>query len=107
MSLRDILDSLGLQAPDIVAGFAGGVVNAFVLRKVNPYEAISSVVVGALTAGYLSDLARHITSLDGGGVAFVVGLTAMALCQGLFEAARKIRIRIPGVTQEPPDEPRS
>ena len=97
MTIRDVFDSLGVSLPDMVAGFAGGVVSTFVLRKVNAYEVTGSVIVGALTASYLSVPIRHMTGIDGGGVSFVLGLTGMAVCQGLFEAAKRWRVNIPGI----------
>lgn len=97
MSLRDLLQSLGISLPDMAAGFSGGVANAFALRKVRPIEMVGSVLVGALTANYLSDAVRSMTGYESAAVAFVIGLTGMAICQGLIEASRNWHFKIPGI----------
>lgn len=95
MSPGDFLLWLGIKVPDLLAGFFGGVVHAFVFQRSKPAEAVASVVVGALTANYISESAQYYfkgLALNGGGVSFVVGLTAMAICQGIMSA---VRSRIP------------
>ena len=47
------LISLGIKMPDLVAGFAGGVVNAFVFKRSDPVSIIGSMIVGALTANQI------------------------------------------------------
>lgn len=89
--MPDWLDGLGPKLPDIVAGFAGGVVNVFVMRRIAWFEALGSVVVGTLTAAYLGPWISRLMSLDAGVAAFLVGLSGMALCQGLIEVARRWR----------------
>lgn len=87
----DWLHNIGLQVEDLVAGFSGGVVNAFVFKRSSPWAIVGSVVVGALTANYLGALVGRSLGLSGGAASFVVGLAGMALCQGLVEAASKWR----------------
>jgi len=77
--------------PDLVAGFAGGVVNAFVFKRANPVAIIGSMIVGALTANYLSDIVGKYLGTSGGASAFIVGLAGMAICQGIVEAAKAWR----------------
>lgn len=86
-SVTDYLRDLGIRVQDIMAGLAGGVVNAFVFKRANPAAIIGSIVVGALTANYLGDIATHYTGASGGAASFIVGLCAMAICQGLVEVA--------------------
>lgn len=83
--------SLGVKMPDLVAGFAGGVVNAFVFKRSDPVSIIGSMIVGALTANYLSESVGHYIGTSGGAAAFVVGLAGMAICQGIVEAAKMWR----------------
>lgn len=83
--------TLGLKMPDLVAGFAGGVVNAFVFKRANPVAIIGSMIVGALTANYLSDIVGKYLGTSGGASAFIVGLAGMAICQGIVEAAKAWR----------------
>ena len=83
------LVELGLKLPDLVAGFAGGVVNAFVFKRADPWSIVGSVIVGALTANYLGETAVRYLGLGSGTAAFIVGLCGMAICQGLIEAAKR------------------
>jgi len=80
------LDDLGLNARYLVAGFAGGVVHAIAFKQTEPVAVIGSVLAGMLTANFLAPVASHYVGswLGEGGSAFVVGLTAMAICQGLL-----------------------
>lgn len=83
--------SIGIKMPDLVAGFAGGVVNAFVFKRSDPVSIIGSMMVGALTANYLSGPIGSYLGTSGGASAFVVGLAGMAICQGIVEAAKSWR----------------
>ena len=87
----DILVSIGIKLQDLVAGLAGGIVNAFVFQRSNPVAIVGSVIVGALTASYLTEPAGRITGTSGGATAFIVGLGAMAICQAILGAIAKWR----------------
>jgi FtsH-binding integral membrane protein len=91
MIIQDLLLAIGVKPADFVAGLAGGMVNALVFRRSNPVAIVSSMVVGALTASYLSDTFAHYAGTSGGASAFIVGLAAMAICQGIVEAVSKWR----------------
>ncbi len=82
------LVQIGVKLPDLVAGFCGGLVNAFVMKRADPWAIVGSMVVGALTANYLAEpLGRYLgTGLGTSG--FVVGIGGMAICQGIVEASR-------------------
>lgn len=82
---------LGVKMPDLIAGFAGGVVNAFVFKRADPVSIVGSMIVGALTANYLSEPVGHYLGTSGGAAAFIVGLAGMAICQGIVEAAKSWR----------------
>lgn len=82
---------IGVSVPDLIAGFSGGIVNAFVFKRGEPWAIVGSVVVGALTANYLGPVIGHYTGTSGGAAAFVTGLAGMALCQGIVNAARDWR----------------
>jgi ABC-type xylose transport system permease subunit len=94
--MKDLLTEYGIKLPDLVAGFAGGVVRAFVLKRSNPLAIVGSVVVGAITAAYLGPPAgRWLGSWLGtteGAPAFIVGLCGMALCQRLLEGVKRVRL---------------
>ena len=96
MADPDMLVSVGIKAQDILAGLAGGVVNAFVFQRSSPVAIIGSVIVGALTANYLAEAAAKTLGTSGGASAFIVGLCAMAICQALVAAAGKWMPKAPG-----------
>lgn len=87
-----LLRELGLRVQDLIAGLSGGIVNAFVFRRSDPWSIIGSVVVGALTANYLSPIVVTYLGTSNGAAAFIVGLAGMAICQGIVEAAKNWRI---------------
>jgi hypothetical protein len=89
MADPDLFVSIGIKMQDLVAGLAGGVVNAFVFQRSNPVAIVGSVIVGALTAAYLTEPAGKITGTSGGATAFIVGLGAMAICQAILGAISK------------------
>ena len=89
MADPDTLTSLGLRIPDLVAGLAGGVVNAIVFKRSTPIAVVGSMLVGALTANYLAETAVKYTGTSQGSAAFLVGLCGMILCQVLVSAAAK------------------
>jgi hypothetical protein len=88
---------LGIKLTHLLAGVAGGTVRAF-LAGGGWLAAVSSVVIGSLTAGYLTTpiyagvkayfpaVNRDISSEH--AVSFLVGLTAMLICEGVLRAAR-------------------
>lgn len=88
------LEELGLNAKTLIAGFSGGVVHALVFKQREPLAVIGSVLTGTLTANFLAPVASHYVGdwLGDGGCGFVVGLTAMAICQGMV-ALVSARIR--------------
>lgn len=90
--MTDVADwarELGIKWPELVAGFAGGLVNAIVFKRTMPWSAIGSVVVG--TANYLSEFVGRFIGTPSGAAAFIIGLAGMAPCQGLIDAAKRWR----------------
>lgn len=83
---------LGFKLQEAIAGFAGGVVYALVMKQTKPLEAVSSVVVGTLTANYLTDYVARQVGFDGAGMGFLTGLIAMALCQGIIAGAKAFKL---------------
>lgn len=91
MTLPEFLTVIGIKPQDIMAGLAGGIVNAFVFKRSNPMAIVGSMVVGSLTANYLGEIAGKFTGTSEGAAAFIVGLCGMAVCQGIIEAGSKWR----------------
>lgn len=84
---NDFLTMLGINLPDMVAGFAGGVANAFVFKKSKPWAIIGSIVVGGFAANYLGSTVGKLLGTSAGTSAFIIGLAGMAICQGIVESA--------------------
>lgn len=84
---NDFLSGIGIHLQDLIAGFAGGVANAFVFKKSKPWAIIGSIVVGGFAANYLGPTAVKIIGTSPGTSAFIIGLAGMAICQGIVESA--------------------
>ena len=89
---------IGIKLTHLLAGIAGGIVRAFLSGDPNVWSAIASVVVGSLTAGYMTSPVYIISQRYFGFVAdtstehavgFLVGLTAMMLCEGVLRFAKQ------------------
>lgn len=97
LEMNDWLLSLNIKLSYLLAGTAGGIVRAFLIGT-SFYSACASVIIGTLTANYMtSSISQFYGSLlrvtvepnFQHGVAFVIGLTAMLICEGLLRIARK------------------
>lgn len=88
----DFLSSIGFHLQDMVAGFAGGVANAFIFKKSKPWAIIGSIIVGGFAANYLGSLVSRILGTSEGTSAFIVGLAGMAICQGIVESTASWRL---------------
>lgn len=82
---------IGVKAPDLLAGFAGGIVNAFVWKRSSLIAIAGSIIVGTLTANYLAETFSHYLGTSQSTSAFIVGLSGMAICQGIAQAAASWR----------------
>jgi len=89
---------IGIKLTHLLAGIAGGIVRAFLSGAPNVWAAIASVVVGSLTAGYMTSPVYIISQRYFGFVAdtstehavgFLVGLTAMLICEGVLRFAKQ------------------
>lgn len=87
---------LGIKLTHLLAGVAGGTVRAFMSGE-GWLAAFSSVVVGSLTAGYLTAPVYAGTQKyfsippdpsTEHAIGFLVGLTAMLICEGVLRSAR-------------------
>lgn len=82
----DLFTSAGFRVPELVAGLSGGIVRAL-WAKEGLGSLLTSACGGALTANFISGTFSHLISkilgepLDPGVSGFLVGLTAMTLCQ--------------------------
>lgn len=87
---------IGIKMTHLLAGIAGGTVRAF-LSGEGWLAAFSSVVVGSLTAGYLTAPVYAGSQKYFGippdpstehAIGFLVGLTAMLICEGVLKSAK-------------------
>lgn len=84
MADPSVLAQLGLHLPDLVGGAAGGTVaGAIVFKRGDPIAFLGYVLVGSLTAGYLTNWLTAYVGNFAGGVSFVVGLGSMGICKSL------------------------
>lgn len=90
-ALHELLIWLGIKVPDLIAGFLGGVVNAFVFQRQGVVPVIGSMIVGAITANYMASTVGKVFMLSDGPAGFVTGLCGMAICQGVFAVISKWR----------------
>jgi uncharacterized membrane protein YeaQ/YmgE (transglycosylase-associated protein family) len=105
-----LLVRIGVKLPDLIAGLAGGITNALIFKRSDPFAAVASVIVGALAANYLSDPAMNVLGIytpGRGASSFIVGLAGMALCQAIVAAVQawKPGRSVNGFSQLPKDKP--
>lgn len=84
----DFFSIIGFKAQDLIAGFAGGFVNAIVFKKSSPWAVMGSIVVGGFTANYLSIPISNFLGTSPNASAFIIGLAGMAICQAIVESAK-------------------
>lgn len=97
MALFD-LESLGLHAPMLLAGFAGGVCYVALQEgKPSIWGAVSGIIVATLSANYLSELLANYLKLGTlvGPAAFLMGLTANWVCRSIMNRAKSWTIESP------------
>ena len=89
-----VSSAIGVKFASLVAGFAGGVVSLAFLRNLTRAQAAMSVIVGALSAAYLTPVAIVYIGWTNrpelqNGMAFVIGLTAMNVIPALKAGAAR------------------
>lgn len=87
----DVWIRLGIRLQDLFAGLAGGVVNAFALKRSDPWSIIGSMVAGSLMANYLSDTFAQYLGTKPGTAGFIIGVAGMGVAQGILEASKMWR----------------
>jgi len=108
-----ITSAIGVKLTTLVAGFAGGVVSLAFIQNLSRWQAVMAVVVGALTANYLTPLAVDRLGVTRpefqNGMAFLVGLLAMNIIpalNALFTAQnlRSLIARFLGISSSQPTQ---
>lgn len=88
------MEDYGLKIPDLIAGLMGGLAASFVMRQSDPWTIIGSIIVGALTANYFGE---HVSDWVGQKLTreaadFLLGLTAMSLCQTIIDRVKTLKV---------------
>jgi hypothetical protein len=66
----------------LIAGFAGGIVHAILVRKAGPWEIIGYIVVGGLAANFFTpQVLRLLNQFPEGLIAFMVGMGGFRICR--------------------------
>lgn len=90
----------GVKYGTLLAGFFGGVVYVALTEGLNKYQVFSSLLIGVLTASYLTPILTAYASkvLDlpistetENGIAFLIGLCAISVIPAII---RKVRNRV-------------
>lgn len=84
--LSAFLQEIGLNLRDVVAGLVGGAVNALAFGRADMTTVVSSMFVGAAVANYCQELVVKVLGTSPGTSAFVAGVGAMAIVQGIVKA---------------------
>lgn len=91
--MKEFLKEIGINLPYITAGFLGGVVKAFlagIAGSVRPAAVLAFMVVGAITANYITDLMTAYTGFPPGAVAFILGVIATVVCEKMPNLAGRL-----------------
>lgn len=93
--IQELLDTLGIKAPVLVAGLSGGILRALSRHRYKVREMMASPVCGALAAAYLTLPVVHYFRATGLPVpdddtttlaaAFLIGVSAMWISDIVFE----------------------
>lgn len=91
------IGKLGLNLQDLIAGFGGGVAHTFAFRQTDPWTQVGSVLLGTLCANFLTPLVHDMyPSINTGGVAFLIGISAMAIAQGFVSVVQARLAKLAG-----------
>ncbi|HEV2540212.1 MAG TPA: peptidase M48, Ste24p [Frateuria sp.] len=98
-----VTSALGIKLSSTIAGFAGGVVSLAFVQGLSRMQAIMAVVVGSLTAAYLTPAVVAKLSISPelqSGAAFVIGLCAMSIIPAIKRAVARRAEALPGTDNQ-------
>jgi len=101
----DFWTGLSARLSTAAAGLAGGIVSLAFIQSLTLLQAATSVVVGMLTAYYLTPAIIYGLGLDAhlqNAIAFVIGLSALSILPTIKQAAI---LWARHITREPPEPP--
>lgn len=87
MKYKELLDEIGMSAPAIFAGIAGGSVIVMKYRDISLRRAVAIVVASGVAAGYLTPLVVHAIGINEklmGAIGFCIGLLFILLLDAVI-----------------------
>lgn len=90
--MKDFLNQIGWDLKMMAAGFCGGVLHAVVFKANTFLSAFLSIISGSLTANYAGLYVSKAFGTSEGFGGFIVGLTAIFICQGIIEGVKQIKL---------------
>jgi predicted membrane channel-forming protein YqfA (hemolysin III family) len=85
---------VGVKYSIIIAGFFGSVIALTFAKELTLLRLIFAILTGCVTSIYTTDIAVHYLGIEptlDNGVAFLIGLTAMALIPVIFSFIEQIK----------------
>jgi hypothetical protein len=84
MMVRELFSWIGVDPRDAASGFAGGVVRALIPPFLGPWISMSYVMIGCLTAAWLTDwMAVLFGGTNRGATGFLIGTMATVILSAI------------------------
>ena len=99
--MKEWLQGLGIDGPNIVAGFGGGIVRIIFDQRTKPFDVVGALSAGALTANYLGGPIAETLHLPPLGTAFIVGFGGLQIASVILSMIRQ-KIGAPVADQKGP-----
>lgn len=94
---------VGAKYSTAIAGFFGSVVALTFAKELTIFRLLFAILTGYLTSVYTTDIAVHYLGIDptlDKGVAFLIGLTAMALIPVVFSFIEQLKKKTGEIIQK-------
>lgn len=94
---------VGVKYSTAIAGFFGSVVALTFAKELTLLRLLFAILTGSLTSVYTTDIAVHYLGIDptlDNGVAFLIGLTAMALIPVVFSFIEQLKKKTGEIIQK-------
>ncbi len=94
---------VGVKYSTAIAGFFGSVVALTFAKELTILRLLFAILTGCVTSVYTTDMAVHYLGIDptlDNGVAFLIGLTAMALIPVVFSFIEQLKKKTGEIIQK-------
>lgn len=94
---------VGVKYSTAIAGFFGSVVALTFAKELTILRLLFAILTGCVTSVYTTDIAVHYLGIDptlDNGVAFLIGLTAMALIPVVFSFIEQLKKKTGEIIQK-------